>query len=179
MAPIRCRLLPTQSLLSTEGNKAELLTSEVILPQTLEPMSNPSDILMNSFPDATQWTVSRRYHELCKVAIRPNGSVSLARWVADVRRRLPSLRDHSPAELLESVRCSGLIDLGMIAGREAQRIFTLFTDSGAIIDAVDVSYISYFASVDGSGLIIEDDSENQAFCLKLIADGANVEEIQS
>ena len=133
---------------------------------------------MNQYPDATQWTVSRCRHDLCSVFIRPPDPAGVPRWVADIRQILPLLQSRSPAGLLASVRESGGIDLGTISGREAHHISKLLRQSATISDVSDDSYISYFPKVEGGGVIIEDDAEAEAFCLRLIELGAKVEEIQ-
>lgn len=51
--------------------------------------------------------------------------------------------------------------------------------SASTLDVTDASSTSYFAKVDGFGLIIEDDAENNAFCLQLIERGAKVDAIET
>jgi hypothetical protein len=141
-------------------------------------MSIQADPYMSRYPDATQWTVSRFHHDRRSVFIRPDGSTSVPRWVADIRQILPLLQGRSPTELLESVRQSGGVDLGTISGRDAHQVSELLRQSASIIDVLDASSVSHFPKVDGGGLIIEDDAEGEAFCLRLIELGARVEDIQ-
>ena len=142
-------------------------------------MSIPEDDpYMSRYPDATQWTVIRFHHDRRRIFIRPDGSGGTPRWVADIRQRLPSLQGLSPAELLESVRQSGGIDLGTISGRDAHHISKLLQRSASIIDVSDASSVSHFPKVDGGGLIIENEAEGESFCLRLIELGASVEDVQ-
>lgn len=143
------------------------------------PLAMSADAYMSRYPDATQWTVSRHYHDCRRVCVRPDGSTSLTRWIADMRRLLPSLQSRSPVELLQAVRQSGLIDLGVVSGREAHRLAITLSQSASVLDVTDASFVSHFPRVDGSGLIIEDDAEAEAFCLRLIELGATVEDIEA
>jgi hypothetical protein len=137
------------------------------------------DAYMSRYPDATQWTVSRRYHDCRRVCVRPDGTTSSTRWIANIRHLLPSLQSRSPIELIEAVRQTGRIDLGVISGREAHQIATILRQSASVLDVTDASFITHFPRVDGSGLIIEDDAEAEAFCLRLIELGAAVEDIEA
>ena len=141
-------------------------------------MSNDDDIYRSRYPDARQWTVSRFHRDRRSVLLRPQSTTSVPRWVADIRRILPSLQQRSPAELLEEVRHSGALDFGIVAGREAQHISELLRHSATVVEVAEASFVSHFPSVDGGGLIIENDSEAEAFCLRLIAEGATVVDIQ-
>lgn len=96
-----------------------------------------------------------------------------------MRHLLPSLQSRTPAELLEAVRQTGAIDLGVISGRDAHKIASILGASASVLDLTDASFVTHFPRVDGSGLIIEDDAEAEAFCLWLIELGAKVEAIEA
>ena len=137
------------------------------------------DAYVSRYPDATQWIVSRHYHDCRRVLVRPDGATSLTRWIADMRLLLPSLQSRSPAELLKTVRQTGVDDLGVISGRDAHRITSILSQTASVLDVTDASFVTHFPRVDGSGLIIEDDAEAEAFCLRLIELGATVEYIEA
>lgn len=129
---------------------------------------------MIDFGDPKRWTVTRQFHEYKAVFIRPDHVENIARWIANVRPILPVLHHQSPAKLLAEVRLSGGLNLGTVSGREAHRMTGLLRNLATIIEITDVSRISYFPTCDGAGLIIEDESEAEAFCLKLIEEGAEL-----
>lgn len=137
------------------------------------------DAYMIRYPDATQWIVRRHYHDCRRFLVRPDGTTSLTRWIADMRHLLPSLGSRSPAALLESVRQTGFVDLGVVSGRDARRITNILSQSASVLDVTDASFVTHFPRVDGCGLIIEDDAEAEAFCLRLIELGATVQDVEA
>jgi hypothetical protein len=96
-----------------------------------------------------------------------------------MRHLLPSLQSRSPVELLEAVRQTGVVDLGVISGRDAHRIVSILSQSASVLDVTDASFVTHFPRVDGSSLILEDDAEAEAFFLRLIELGAKVETIEA
>jgi len=79
---------------------------------------------------------------------------------------------------LAEVRRFGVIDLGILAGREARRIGERLRGQGFDVRVEDASFTSYLPMVAGAALLIEDAKEAEAFCLELIEGGARVEEIE-
>lgn len=131
------------------------------------------------YPDATQWTVYRIYMERRRVAIAPDGMLSLPRWLADMKALLPAYMSRPPGEFLRLVRELGSIDLGEMSGSQACRLSNLLKGTATVITVKDTSSVGYFPSVDGNGLIIRSDEEARAFCLDLIARGAQLKEIEA
>ena len=81
--------------------------------------------------------------------------------------------------MLDEVRRTGAIDLGIMPGREAHPLTQTLRKEGFDVQGENASYISHFPRCAAGGLIIEDAAESEAFCLKLIKEGARVEEIEA
>ena len=130
------------------------------------------------YPDPKDWVVSRHRHDLRRVVIQRSEGVPLSAWIARLKRHLARIQDRRPADLLAEVRRSGVIDLGILAGREARRIGERLRGQGFDVRVEDASFTSYLPMVAGAALLIEDAKEAEAFCLELIEGGARVEEIE-
>ncbi|MES2573238.1 MAG: hypothetical protein V4710_24665 [Verrucomicrobiota bacterium] len=89
-----------------------------------------------------------------------------------------TLQKRSPSDLLDEVRQTGGIDLGIMPGCEAYPLTLDLRQQGFDVDVEDASCISYFPQCASGGLIIEDEAEAKVFCLKLIQEGARVKEIE-
>lgn len=136
------------------------------------------DSFMAQFPPPREWTVTRHNHDLRKVRIVHSQAISHSQWVAKLRSQLPALRVKTPADLLDEVRRTKALDLGVMSGREAHNIAAKLRPLGFDVQVENASYVSYSSSVAGGGLIIEDDAEAQAFCLKLLQEGARLELVE-
>jgi hypothetical protein len=136
------------------------------------------DPYMSRFPDAREWVVSRWHHDRRRLVIRHSDGSAPPVWIAKLRKLRKTLQKRSPSDLLDEVRRTGAIDLGILPGREAYPLTLRLREEGFDVQVEDASFISHFPMCAGSGLIISDHAESEAFCLKLIKEGARVEEIQ-
>lgn len=62
--------------------------------------------------------------------------------------------------------------------RVAEKLVRILQNEGFKVQSEDASFISYCAKGPEGALIIEDEAETEAFCLKLIRLGAQVQEVQ-
>jgi hypothetical protein len=137
------------------------------------------DYITNRHPDPKEWVIVRKYEDYAHLVIRHEAGTPAAAWVAKLRVLHKPLESRRPAELLEEVRKTGSIDLGIMAGRHAIALAGLLEQQGYDVLNEDASYTSYFPTVAGNGLIIEDEAENDAFCLDLIQRGATVQQVEA
>lgn len=133
---------------------------------------------MGKFPDPKDWVVSRFHRDRRRVFIRISNDIALPAWIRKVCSCFNSPQLRQPADLLLEVRQKGGIDLGVISGREAHKLIQMGENEGLEVQIEDASFISLSPRCPDGGLIIEDETENESFCLQLIQLGANVQEIQ-
>lgn len=89
------------------------------------------------------------------------------------------LLKHSPSGMLDEVRRASCIDFGIMPGREAYRLVQLLGIQHFTVRSEDASFTSHFPMVAGSGVVIEDAADAEAFCLLLIQEGAAVQEVEA
>lgn len=121
---------------------------------------------------ASEWTVHRTNNDLRSFRIMlPDASM---RAIARLRALIPELSERHPSDILAEVRGTTRLDLGVIPGRDAHRLWHLLADEGFQAEVADASFISYSAVNDAHGYMkhIEQRTENEQFCLRFIAEGA-------
>ena len=137
------------------------------------------DSLREKYPNARDWTVVRTYHHLARFSVEITDSDSPAQWISRLRSLCPVLQQRSPADMLSEIRLSRCIDFGTVAGREAYLLEQMLRRNGFTTLREDASTVSHFPMVAGSGIIIEDQSEAEAFCLRLISEGATTQYVEA
>jgi len=134
---------------------------------------------MNEVTNIEDWVVQRFRRDLRRVAVVLGESDAAAPWLAKLRRLMPELEVRTPAVLLEEVRRSGRIELGIVEGRVAWKIGERLRGDGYEVMVEDASTVGLLAVqvVGGQRMaLLDDDERAEAFCLDLIARGARVED---
>lgn len=131
------------------------------------------------YPEASEWTVSRCHHDIRHVTVHFDGALSSVAWISRLRSLCPELQQRSPSDLLAEVRRAAFVDFGMMSGREAHRLVQLLSVQHFDVRSEDASFVSHCAMVAGSMLLVENDAEAEAFCLRLIREGAAIQEIEA
>lgn len=136
---------------------------------------------MEETVDSAEWVVQRVRRDRRRLTVTRTASIAAGLWVARLRRLVPDLGSQTPGELLDQVRRTGRIELGVMAGREAYRIHESLRSNGfevSVEDASDVVLLPIHR-VRGFAMIHEGDAESDAFCRKLIANGAPIQEVET
>lgn len=136
---------------------------------------------MDEVTNIEDWVVQQFRYDRRRVAVLLGASDAAAPWLAKLRRLLPELEGRAPAELLEEVRRSGRIELGIVEGRVAHAIREKLRGHGYEVTVEDASTVGHLAGRWVAGefwaLMDDDDEGAEAFCLDLIARGARVEDV--
>lgn len=127
------------------------------------------------------WTVHRTRHSSAKVIVEFQNERATPKELALLRRLVDQFRDVPAFEVKAAVQGQPRLNLGIMRGLEARRLFLNLREAGLLANLEDASYVSHVPVTKDSSsvMLIEDEDLAQKVCAEMIRRGAPVIESES
>jgi hypothetical protein len=128
-----------------------------------------------------KWIVHRTRHSCAKIIIEFEKERATPRELAVLRRLVDRFRDVSALEVKAAVEGQARLNLDVMRGMEARRLFLQLREAGLHVHLEDASYVSHMPVTKNpsSAMLIEDEELSEKVCAEMIRHGAPVIESEA